>query len=439
MSPAATHHDLGNVRFIPLTYTSNDSHASALHIIQTLLPDWTTPDSNIDFIRFTDGITNTLLKAVNRRPGLTKEQVDKHAVLLRAYGSGTAILIDREREVANHELLMRNGLAPELLARFENGMLYRYVPGTPCTAQDLCRPVILKAVAGMLAEWHARVPCLTGSSPTSRSRNGNANGETNGNGVSNGNAKGSGTGRRARHDSLAHLDPETQDAIEHAAPGKPYPNLWTTMQKWILALPTNTDKERSRQALLQKEMKEIVAKLSSRPGLGDNGLVFAHCDLLCANVIMSRTDDHPSTTVSFIDYEYATPSPAAFDLANHFAEWAGYDCDYSAVPTVSQRRAFIHEYVRVYANLNPSGLEHDLQTEEDRLMAEVDVFRGVPGFYWGIWASIQAMISDIDFDYATYSESRLGEYWAFKAEEDGSRAKEGREMPLREKTWSSAE
>lgn len=154
---------------------------------------------------------------------------------------------------------------------------------------------------------------------------------------------------------------------------------------------------------------------------------------------MSRTDDHPSTTVSFIDYEYATPSPAAFDLANHFAEWAGYDCDYSAVPTVTQRRAFLREYIRVYAELNPSGLEHDLQTEEDRLMAEVDVFRGVPGFYWGIWASIQAMISDIDFDYATYSESRLGEYWAFKAEDDGSRAKEGRDMPLREKKWSSLE
>lgn len=270
MSPAATHHDLGNIRFIPLTYTGNDSHASALNLIQTLLPEWASPDSNVEFIRFTDGITNTLLKAVNRRPELSKAEVDKQAVLLRAYGSGTAILIDREREVANHELLMRQGLAPELLARFENGMLYRFVPGTPCTAQDLSRPVVLKAVAGMLAEWHARMPCLSGHSPFNGKQNGNAN--ANANGISNGNGRTNGNGNRNRNNSLAHLAPETQVAIENAAPGKPYPNVWTTMQKWILALPTDTEKEHSRQALLQKEVHEIIAKLSSRPGLGDNGV-----------------------------------------------------------------------------------------------------------------------------------------------------------------------
>ncbi len=45
--------------------------------------------------------------------------------------------------------------------------------------------------------------------------------------------------------------------------------------------------------------------------------------------------------MSFIDYEYATPSPAAFDIANHFAEWAGFECDHGAVPTRSQRMDFL--------------------------------------------------------------------------------------------------
>lgn len=140
------------------------------------------------------------------------------------------------------------------------------------------------------------------------------------------------------------------------------------------------------------------------------------------------------TAVSFIDYEYATPSPAAFDVANHFAEWVGYDCDYTAVPTVSQRRLFIREYVKVHRELCGEG-DVDLEEQARRLEKEVDIFRGVPGFYWGIWSCIQAMISEIDFDYASYSELRLGEYWAFKAEEDGSRKAAGREMPLRERTW----
>lgn len=145
-----------------------------------------------------------------------------------------------------------------------------------------------------------------------------------------------------------------------------------------------------------------------------------------------------TTSVSFIDYEYATPSPAAFDVANHFAEWAGYDCDYSAMPTVAKRHAFISEYIKTYLKLCEEP-ELDEEEEIQKLMDEVDIYRGVPGFYWGIWASIQAMISEIDFDYASYSESRLSEYWAFKREQDGSRAAAGEEMPLREKTWARSE
>lgn len=132
------------------------------------------------------------------------------------------------------------------------------------------------------------------------------------------------------------------------------------------------------------------------------------------------------------------PSPAAFDLANHFAEWGGFDCDFSVLPTRAQRREFIAEYVRSYFSLAPSAVtpQMDLDAEVDRLAAEVDVYRGVPGFYWGIWALIQATISEIDFDYASYAEVRLGEYWAWQAEVDGSRLAKGEEMPLRERRWA---
>lgn len=36
-----------------------------------------------------------LLKAVKLRPGATTAEIDSEAILLRAYGEGTAILIDR--------------------------------------------------------------------------------------------------------------------------------------------------------------------------------------------------------------------------------------------------------------------------------------------------------------------------------------------------------
>ncbi|CAN8098952.1 unnamed protein product [Discula destructiva] len=418
------------------TFTNNDADASAQALILALRPQWASSTSTLEFVRFTDGITNTLLKAVYKQPGLSKDDIDHEAVLLRAYGQGTDLIIDRARETQNHELLMQHGLAPELLARFNNGMMYRFIRGSVTLPEDLRRKEIYLAVARRLAQWHATVPCLPGKTHISERMNEHASQL-----LATANASGKGLG-------FASI----QEAIDGIAPEKQAPNVWTVMQKWIFALPTETPAQKERQALLQSELRKLVAELSQRPGLGKDGLVFAHCDLLSGNVIVlpqgeatdsgiTATNGASSSTnevsVTFIDYEYAVPSPAAFDLANHFAEWGGFDCDFSVLPTRAQRREFISEYVRAYFfSLAADSGAKDLAAEVDRLAAEVDIYRGVPGFYWGIWALIQATISEIDFDYASYAEIRLGEYWAWKAEVDGSRLAKGEEMPLRERRWS---
>lgn len=170
--------------------------------------------------------------------------------------------------------------------------------------------------------------------------------------------------------------------------------------------------------------------------------MFAHCDLLSGNVIIqprpsgATENTAAETVVSFIDYEYATPSPAAFDISNHFAEWGGFDCEHDLLPTKSQRLDFIREYVRSYFKHLNNESKVDEEAEVRRLFDEVDIFRGIPGFYWGIWALIQATISQIDFDYASYAEIRLGEYWAWREESDGSREASGREKPVRERRWA---
>lgn len=168
-------------------------------------------------------------------------------------------------------------------------------------------------------------------------------------------------------------------------------------------------------------------------------MVFAHCDLLSGNVIIHPHESQAPpfvANVSFIDYEYATPAPAVFDLANHFAEWGGFECDYKALPTRSVRRAFIDEYLGSYISHTSLSSNLDRRSYVDQLFEEVDAYRGVPGLYWGIWALIQATISQIDFDYASYAEVRLQEYWDWRAEEGGTRESEGREKPLREGRWA---
>ncbi len=150
--------------------------------------------------------------------------------------------------------------------------------------------------------------------------------------------------------------------------------------------------------------------------------------------------DKTAETVTFIDYEYATPSPAAFDIANHFAEWGGFDCDFSVLPTRAQRREFVTEYIHAYFSLlrdRPATVNEPAEVE--RLISEVDHFRGVPGFYWGIWALIQATISTIDFDYASYAETRLSEYWAWREATSPASQTSGKEVPLRERRWAQEE
>ena len=243
-------------------------------------------------------------------------------------------------------------------------------------------------------------------------------------------------------------------AMANLTPGKPIPNVWSVMQTWIFALPASTTAEKSRRDLLQKELVWLTKQLGDTPGVGgSNPFVFAHCDLLSGNVIIEPTPSSASASrrssasggseeidtaapVSFIDYEYATPAPASFDIANHFAEWGGFDCDFTVLPTRAVRRAFLREYLKsVNLHLGRSYKESDL----DELFDQVDRFRGVPGFYWGIWALIQAQISTIDFDYASYAEIRLGEYWAWKKESSGEREKAGEQIPIREQRWAQEE
>jgi ethanolamine kinase len=52
------------VRYIPLSYDSAESKSSAIRLILTLFPEWEKNKSDIEFIRFTDGITNTVSEQV---------------------------------------------------------------------------------------------------------------------------------------------------------------------------------------------------------------------------------------------------------------------------------------------------------------------------------------------------------------------------------------
>lgn len=51
---------LSSLKYIPQSYNNKDATSSVLRLIFTLRPDWQGEGNKVDFVRFTDGITNTV-------------------------------------------------------------------------------------------------------------------------------------------------------------------------------------------------------------------------------------------------------------------------------------------------------------------------------------------------------------------------------------------
>ncbi|KAG8157468.1 hypothetical protein KVR01_012852 [Diaporthe batatas] len=309
-------------------------------------------------------------------------------------------------EIMFHQKLARHHLAPPLLFRFTNGHAYQFMEGEACSASGITDPLIWRGVAKELARWHTLLPAPPTNSST--------------------------------------MGPLHQ---EH--------NVWATARKWLeAATGSATEKEE-----LRLDLDYLVDRVLGTDPPGQ-ALVLGHGDLLPANVIVQQVAQGesngltasriPPGIVKFIDYEHACFCPRAFDLANHFAEWAGFECDYTRLPTKATRREFLREYLAACNQARPDpgpagvpsgdgavGQEH-FESELARLEADVDSYRGFPGFYWGLCALLQAhsATGTIEFDYAGYSETRFAEFRAWRAEDDGSRVEAGLDMPLWEDRWA---
>lgn len=56
--------------------------------------------------------------------------------------------------------------------------------------------------------------------------------------------------------------------------------------------------------------------------------------------------------MKLIDFEYAGPNYLAYDIANHFCEFAGIEnVDYSKYPNESLQKVWLTNYLKVAASL----------------------------------------------------------------------------------------
>ncbi|KAI9591562.1 choline/ethanolamine kinase [Syncephalis fuscata] len=317
----------------PVRHTHLFEDATA--IVLDVFTNWKSDD--LKLVQCKDGITNKLIRCTHI-PSQTN-------ILIRAYGRRSEVIIDRKQEITNLVCLAKLGLCPPLYGRFNNGLVYGFIPGRVLQPEQLNDAHMGRCIADKLASWHRVL-----------------------------------------------------------IPGPVESKLFTTLWRWMNEVPAEYNNVKTQATFTEKidlpELQAELKRLQSQLEQLNAPVVFAHNDLLAANLIFDEEKDE----ISFIDYEYGSYNYRGFDIGNHFNEFAGFECAYERYPSKEIQLDWLRQY------LTKSG---DSVTDESLhvLYREVNQFALASHFYWGLWALVQAELSNIDFDYISYAVLRFNEYY----------------------------
>ncbi|KIO15888.1 hypothetical protein M407DRAFT_34501 [Tulasnella calospora MUT 4182] len=159
--------------------------------------------------------------------------------------------------------------------------------------------------------------------------------------------------------------------------------------------------------------------------------------------LTTRPANRPSHhQIIVVDFEYASPNPAAFDIANHFHEWtASYLSETTPwllnpdrYPTLKQRQNFYHAYISPLptvpsatnlllsasqTSLTPSNVvvkdnNPNVKEQIDHLEGLVRAWSPASHATWALWGIVQArddvkVTGDIgsEFNYIGYAVGRV--------------------------------
>ncbi|RWS23836.1 Ethanolamine kinase 1-like protein, partial [Leptotrombidium deliense] len=299
----------------------------------------------------------------NRLLGCYIDTEPDDMILIRVYGENTHLFIDRNLEIRNLKFMSSAGLSPPLLCTFQNGICYGYTPGDVLDQNLVSDPKVFRLITKNLAFMH----CINVSE--------NVNKE---------------------------------------------PCLFKVLRKYLKLIPdsyADCSDEIKRILPNKQQLTEEVQLLESHLSSMGSPVVFCHNDLLLKNIVRNKRKD-----VTFIDFEYADFNYQAFDIGNHFCEFAGVE-KYN--PQLYPDKSFQIEWIRSYLTywnklrsnkpMNMNGdAEHSIEEQIERLYQQVNKFSLAAHLLWGIWALIQAKHSKIRFDFLGYAVDRINEYFTRK-------------------------
>eukprot|EP01053_Blabericola_migrator_P000639 Blabericola_migrator_1__638@NODE_1159_length_5253_cov_60_233899_g789_i0_p1_GENE_NODE_1159_length_5253_cov_60_233899_g789_i0NODE_1159_length_5253_cov_60_233899_g789_i0_p1_ORF_typecomplete_len504_score87_43Choline_kinase/PF01633_20/3e40APH/PF01636_23/1_6e08APH/PF01636_23/6_1EcKinase/PF02958_20/1_1EcKinase/PF02958_20/2e02_NODE_1159_length_5253_cov_60_233899_g789_i032874798 len=427
-------------------------------------------DPGLEVVKISGGITNILFRvtadpscivpALNKmlRSGaatqqgedqLIEEQVMSflmHGVGVRFFGCAKADIVDRRREAAMLDYLSRHGLCKRVFWRFEGGQIDEWRLGRSISVGEMQDETISQAIATHLAALH-----------------------------------------------MLRIPPLFRDDQRTAEQSQTWKQIWA----WFDLL-AETKAANSCPELLDDFniplYRLLAERVRSHNAAQTSPMVLCHNDLLCGNIVRVSTkvsaasafrgmidslsskaalktpsslddepllipmegDSDPDTAITeglrieFIDFEYAAVSERGYDIANHFMEMAGFECDYSLLPSPEFEKRFIGAYLRamegetedecspednscsssshsedpqlsqatnspstVASSTSPTATDSPDAAKVQLIWQEVQSFKNTSHIFWGLWALVQAVqwkgSSQAPCDYYQYHKLRIAE------------------------------
>lgn len=319
-------------------------------------------DSSTDLIgirKLSAAMTNTVYIISNGDCNTLASEPKK--ILLRVYGQGIESILNRAEELEWFLKLSKARAGPQLLATFQNGRIEEYIESVTLTPNMMRGDGISKGIAQALAKFHG-------------------------------------------------LEVDGDDHNELV--------LWSRLESWrheAGQVMLSLSKQNSGNPVLQKIKGQGVFDESEFSAEGKFKIFFdklvaykspivpCHNDLQHGNILLTDTGK-----IVFIDYEYGGMNYAAYDIANHFCEWASDFTEANSLPHImnfelkypilAEREQFIRAYL-AESNSSTSDINEWIKAVEE--------FKELSHLLWAYWGIIQANNSTIDFDYLGYSLMRL--------------------------------
>ena len=339
--------------------------------------NWANIADKIKITSLSGGITNRLIACYLNDSKLNTSDT----LLFRIYGKNTEKFISRSNEIETMILMKKHDLGPEFYAKFRNGICYEFLPGNILDN----RLTDDEYIAGKIAESVAALHFVNFNAYVRESD--------------------------LDSDEKIFIFPEIKNLLS-LIENDYKSNMPDMTDEFIQRIPSKIS--------LVQELESLKNYLTKYTAEKRSLIVFSHNDLLFGNIIYNENED----SIKFIDFEYGASNYQAYDISNHFNEFAGVDKpDYSLFPSREYQLKWLTIYLNsfykkvntFYANETDKQVNVDNQLVND-FYEEVRRFTLASHFMWAVWSLVQAQCSQLEFNFVNYSHIRFEQYFKRKHE-----------------------